>query len=137
MSFIKRLTHKLFLMRLFYTQNRPAVKQINLNYILSIHRIPPLSIIPAFTCFAWGDQGRGQARQERCWQRIGLNATLLPALANPFHCDIIGPSLNKKGDTIMAKDKDKGKEKGNKPKLSIKDKKKKKMEKLQKKSAIM
>ena len=34
----------------------------------------------------------------------------------------------------MAKDKDKGKEKGNKPKFSIKDKKKKKMEKLREES---
>ena len=37
----------------------------------------------------------------------------------------------------MAKDKDKGKEKGNKPKLSVKDKKLKKKEKLEKKASMV
>jgi len=58
-------------------------------------------------------------------------------LANPFFYDIIGPNPTTQGETIMAKGKDKVKEKSNKPKLSIKDKKKKKKDKLEKKSSIM
>jgi hypothetical protein len=41
------------------------------------------------------------------------------------------------GESAMAKDKDKGKEKGNKPKLSVKEKKLKKKEKRDKKTAMV
>ena len=42
-----------------------------------------------------------------------------------------------KGEPNMAKDKDKGKEKGNKPKLSVKEKKLKKKEKRDKKTSMV
>jgi len=58
-------------------------------------------------------------------------------LAIPRCYDIIGPNPTVKGDAIMAKGKDKVKEKSNKPKLSIKDRKKKKKEKLERKSAAI
>jgi hypothetical protein len=50
---------------------------------------------------------------------------------------ILLSSQTLQGETAMAKDKDKGKEKGNKPKLSVKEKKLKKKEKLNKKTSMV
>jgi hypothetical protein len=50
---------------------------------------------------------------------------------------ILLSSQTLQGEPAMAKDKDKGKEKGNKPKLSVKEKKLKKKEKRDKKASMV
>lgn len=66
-----------------------------------------------------------------------LATRLIPALADNCFCDILLSSQTLKGEPAMAKDKDKGKEKGNKPKLSVKEKKLKKKEKRDKKTSML
>jgi hypothetical protein len=59
------------------------------------------------------------------------------ALADNCFCGILLLAQTLQGELAMAKDKDKGKEKGNKPKLSIKEKKLKKKEKRDKKTSMI
>ena len=65
-----------------------------------------------------------------------IDSNPMPALAPDRFYGILFSSQTLQGETAMAKDKDKGKEKGNKPKLSVKEKKLKKKEKLNKKASM-
>jgi hypothetical protein len=66
----------------------------------------------------------------------GREPTSFPALADNSFCAILLLKQTLQGELVMAKDKDKGKEKSNKPKLSVKEKKLKKKEKLNKKASM-
>jgi hypothetical protein len=79
----------------------------------------------------------------RGWH-IKYNFLNAPCTTRPGHAlvdncfdGILCSSQTLLGETAMAKDKDKGKEKGNKPKLSVKEKKLKKKEKLNKKTSMV
>jgi hypothetical protein len=66
-----------------------------------------------------------------------LQPAPIPGLVDNCFYGILLLSQTLQGESAMAKDKDKGKEKGNKPKLSVKEKKLKKKEKRDKKTAMV
>jgi len=80
---------------------------------------------------------RGVAPLPSLFEKRGAGGEFFSSYSINCFCDILLITQTLQGEPAMAKDKDKGKEKGNKPKLSVKEKKLKKKEKRDKKTSML
>jgi len=113
-------------MRLYYNHNRQTVKCINLNFILSIRRSPPLSAVAASLVSPATITGRRQGRRRRCPPRACSSSFERFRLVNPVFYDIIGPYLTQKGEEPWPKTKTRARKKATSRNFPLKTRKKRK-----------